>query len=175
MEPLLHFALPFAFVSLLGLSLHYSFIAGVCGLLPDLDVLFHVHRSGSHSMPILLVPSILVLLVVYKFKPEYCKHTIVGLLSVQSHLILDCFAGYTPILYPLWGQSIWVNIEGRVLISSDGLIPQISASIETKLTVFNHFETLDAKIITSEGLLIFIILVVLPLLKRWNSTLSQKH
>ncbi|MCP8305254.1 MAG: hypothetical protein H3Z50_07320 [archaeon] len=48
MEPLVHLAVPFAINSLLGLRLRWALVAGLVGIMPDLDVLFsYIDRSAT--------------------------------------------------------------------------------------------------------------------------------
>jgi membrane-bound metal-dependent hydrolase YbcI (DUF457 family) len=95
---LTHFAVVFALTSPF-LGIRRGLVAGVVALLPDLDVLFRVHRSATHSVIVLLV---------FALPAAYLAHRGgVGLrflafavASLLSHPILDVFQGYTPILYP---------------------------------------------------------------------------
>jgi hypothetical protein len=48
-KPLLHFAVPFAFFRALGLNRKTAFLVAIVALMPDLDVLIHIHRSFTHS------------------------------------------------------------------------------------------------------------------------------
>jgi membrane-bound metal-dependent hydrolase YbcI (DUF457 family) len=62
-EPLTHFVVPFAALMLAGVEFQKASIISLLALLPDLDVLFLVHRSLSHSvliMTIVLVPFLLL-------------------------------------------------------------------------------------------------------------------
>ena len=85
-------------------------------ILPDLYVLFGVHRSMSHSLFVLVLAYSPFLVVTYRFKPEYFKLAIYCLLALLSHPVMDCFQTYTPILYPIYDRSVWVNVEGSLLM-----------------------------------------------------------
>lgn len=175
-ETPLHFSIVFALAAP-RLGVKRGFLLSLLCVLPDLDVLFYVHRSMSHSIPILLIAGIPMLLAVYRLKPEYLRLAILGLMALISHPILDCFQMYTPILFPLLDRSIWVKIEGRAIISTNSLIPQISASVKEAPTVFEPFERMDAPLFTSEGLLVSVMLVMptlilslKPLIRRYIET-----
>jgi membrane-bound metal-dependent hydrolase YbcI (DUF457 family) len=81
----------------------------ILAVLPDLDALFLVHRSLSHSLVVVLGVTVPLLLLTYKFKPRLQGYVLLALLAVASHLILDLFSGYTPILWPLYGYSVWIQ------------------------------------------------------------------
>lgn len=76
-------------------------------------------------------------------------------MSVASHLVLDIFAGYTPILWPLYGY-----------LSSPSLTP--SAQLLTKPITFQPFQSLDAPVFTGEGIILSAVLLM-----RFSSKLSR--
>jgi len=159
----MHFSVVFALTApKLGVkrTLLLSFIA----LLPDLDVLMHVHRSMSHSVIVLTLAYTPILLAVYRFKPEYFRLTVLGLLALLSHTVMDFFQTYTPILYPILDSSLWVEIDGGVQISPSGLKPQVSADVKHVPTTFKPFEAIDAPVFTSDGFLVSLMLTVIPLI-----------
>ena len=158
-EILLHFSIIFA-LSVPKLNAKRAFLLTLLAVLPDLDVLFYIHKSMSHSMIIILITFTPILLTIYRFKPKYLKLATLGLLAILSHLLLDSFQSYTPILYPILSSSIWFKIEGRVLMLRDSFIPEISATIKESPTVFKQFETIDAAFFTSQGLIIALMLVI---------------
>ena len=157
-EPPLHFSVIFAIVAP-NIGLKRALLISALALIPDLDVLFHIHRSMSHSLFILVLAYSPFLVVTYRFKPEYFQLAICGLLALLSHPVMDCFQTYTPILYPLYDRSVWVNVEGSVLISSSSLAPKVSATVKDVPTVFREFETMDAPLFSSESLIVSIMLI----------------
>ncbi|MEM2178051.1 MAG: glycosyltransferase [Candidatus Methanomethylicaceae archaeon] len=174
-ELLLHFSIPFALTAL-RLGLMKAILISTLALLPDLDVLFHIHRSMSHSIIILILAYLPILIFVYKFKNF--NLALIGLLALLTHLFLDSFQTYTPLLYPIIDKSIWFRIEGGLLISGLSIKPEFQAVIKDVPTVFKHFEVLDAPLFTSEGLSISLILIIPTLifsLKSINSNSNQLH
>jgi heme/copper-type cytochrome/quinol oxidase subunit 4 len=162
-EPAMHFSVVFALTApRLGVkkALLLSFIA----LVPDLDVLMHVHRSMSHSIIVLTLAYTPILLAVYRFKPEYFRLTVLGLLALLSHIVMDLFQTYTPILYPILDSSLWIEIDGGVQVSPSELKPQLSADVKHVPTTFKPFKAIDAPVFTSDGFLISLILTVIPLI-----------
>jgi hypothetical protein len=162
-EPALHFSVIFA-VSAPRLGVKRALLLSLLALLPDLDVLIHIHRSMSHSIILLILTWIPILLVSYLFKHRHLNTALLCLLAVLSHPILDCFQTYTPILYPAYDRSIWVSVNGWLLISPEGFTPQAAVNVKDTPIAFKPFEFFDAPIFTSEGFLISLILTIVPLL-----------
>ncbi|MEM2168493.1 MAG: glycosyltransferase [Candidatus Bathyarchaeia archaeon] len=167
-EPTIHFSVIFA-LSAPRLGVKRALILSLMALLPDLDVLFHVHRSVSHSLIILGLSWLLVLTVIYAIKREYLKAGILCFLAFLSHPIMDCFQSYTPILYPVLDRSLRVKFDGSFLFSPEGFSPRVSVSIMAAPTLFKPFQYFDAPIFTGEGFLISLLLIMVPLLLETNA------
>ena len=110
-EPLLHFVIPFTILIFCDITLKKSFILSSIAILPDFDVLFHVHRSITHSAVFLILICIPIIAFVKLKYPNYFHDSIIGSLILLSHPILDVFHTYTPILYPLYNKSIYIVCE----------------------------------------------------------------
>ena len=110
-EPLIHFIVPFIILASLGLTLKKSVLLSSIAILPDFDVLFHVHRSITHSAVFLILICIPIIAFVKLKYPNYFHDSITGSLVLLSHPILDVFHTYTPILYPLYNKSIHIVCE----------------------------------------------------------------
>ena len=110
-EPLIHFIIPFIVLLLIGLSIKKSVLLSSIAILPDFDVLFHVHRSITHSAIFLILICIPIIAFVKLKYPNYFHDSITGSLVLLTHPILDVFHTYTPILYPLYTKSIYVVCE----------------------------------------------------------------
>jgi len=168
MEPLVHFVLPFASLMLIGVEAKRAFPISLVALLPDLDALFLVHRSISHSILVVLIVIAPFLLLTHKFKPKLQSYAFLALMAVASHLVLDLFAGYTPILWPLYDYSAWVQIELVTHIgSSPSFVP--SARLFTKPTTFQKFQSFDAPLFTGEGFILSVVLLMPVLLKGFTA------
>ena len=88
---------------------------GICGLLPDLDVLlplgdavknFTYHRSASHSIFVLTLFTPLMVFLILKLRPALARHkrrwVLLVWLALVTHVLLDCFTVYgTQIFWPL--------------------------------------------------------------------------
>ena len=162
-EVALHFSVVFALAAP-RLGVKRGLLISALALIPDLDVFLRVHRSMSHSVVLLSLVYAPLLLVLYGFRSKYFRLAALGLFALLSHPVMDCFQTYTPVLYPLLDRSLWVRVDGGVLISSGGFSPQVSVGVADKPTVFTSFEMMDAPVFTSGGFVISLLLVGVPVL-----------
>ncbi|HDD56793.1 MAG TPA: metal-dependent hydrolase, partial [Nitrososphaeria archaeon] len=139
-EPLLHFSIAFA-LSAPILGIRRALIVGVISLLPDLDALFHVHRSMSHSIVLLSIIMAASILISYKIESEAKFATVSGL-GLLSHPLLDLFQSPTPVLYPLSHNSYHVSPKLFVTISN-GIVFHPAFSIESEPVNFASFHSMD--------------------------------
>jgi len=107
-EPLIHFVIPFIVLSFYGLTVKKSLIMSSLAILPDFDVLFHIHRSVTHSVVFLILICIPIIGFIKLKYPKYFIDSLIGSLVVLTHPILDVFNAYTPILYPLYKNSVFI-------------------------------------------------------------------
>ncbi|MBC7130620.1 metal-dependent hydrolase [Candidatus Bathyarchaeota archaeon] len=158
MEPLLHFVIPFLTLLLLGTRPKAAFLASLLALTPDLDALLLVHRSFTHSIIFISAIFVPVILTLNKFKPELKNFGFMGFFAVASHLLLDVFAGYTPIFWPLYNQSIWISLD---LTAHIGSLPSFALNLTllTEPISFSAVQSLDAPILTGSGLIISLIVL----------------
>jgi membrane-bound metal-dependent hydrolase YbcI (DUF457 family) len=164
LEPLVHFVVPFVALVLLGVDVRRAFLLSLLALTPDLDALFLVHRSFTHSLIALLAVSTPIFFVIYKFKPKVLKYGFMGFFSVASHIALDLPAGYTPLLWPLYNNSVWVQAELSAHIGS-ALNLALDLHILTEPIVFEVARSLDAPLFTGSGLVASFVILV-PVLAR---------
>ena len=160
-ELLLHFAVPFS-ISAPIVGVRRATVVGVIGMLPDVDVLLHVHRSMTHSLIILTVLSLLPLYVAY-FKLNEKQLAPLSFFSLTIHPIMDMFQTYTPILYPFSNYSFQVNIRGGALISQS-VVPYVQFQITSTQTNFQKFLLMDAPMFTSEGFVVSLLLIATPVI-----------
>ncbi len=177
-EPLLHFALPFAALRAAGLDLRKTTFASLLALTPDLDVIFHVHRSLAHSAIVLAAVTI-PLLVITRRNPTLRTIVTLGALGILTHLTVDLFQYYTPLLWPLSNQSLWISGD-LALHTQDSAFLSCSMTILKEPTSFDPFISLDQPILTAEGVGISVILLTPPLAKifldnRQNRQLGMKR
>ncbi|MCP8321917.1 MAG: metal-dependent hydrolase, partial [archaeon] len=106
-ELLIHFALPFASLSMIGVRPKIAFVASIFAIMPDLDVLLNVHKSITHSFILLFLVSFIAYSLL---KKSYGELILICFIGFASHLFLDLFSGYTPILWPLYDKSIRISL-----------------------------------------------------------------
>ncbi len=172
MELLVHFIVPLVALTIFGLELKKALPIALLAVVPDLDAFFYVHRSPSHSIVVALIAMAPFVLWTYRFKPKLLRYALLAFLALASHPILDVFGGYTPILWPLFGYSLWVQVQlGAYIGSSAGLLP--SARLLMKPTTFEPFRTLDAPVFTGGGLVLSVVLLLPVLLRLSKSGLER--
>jgi len=172
LEPLFHFVVPLTALLLFGLKFKEALPISLLALLPDLDALFLVHRSLSHSIVIMLTMIAPFLMLTYKFKPELKNYSFLAFMAVASHSVLDAFSGYTPILWPLYSHSVWIQVGLGAHIGSSPSLTS-SAQLLTKPITFEQFQSLDAPLFTGEGLILSIVLLSPILLKVCSALWKQ--
>jgi len=162
-EPLLHFAVPFAAFTALGVKPKKAFLISLLALVPDLDVLTQIHRFYFHSV----IPLIIAAAPLIPVAARYGYSRVVGLasLSYATHLFLDLFNGFTPILWPLYSQNVWLISSLNVHLSSSPAYT-LQIAVEMAPIVFKKFTSLDAPLFTSEGLAIAVVLVAPAVMKQ---------
>ena len=175
MEPLLHVAVPFTALVLLGIKPRAALPLALLGALPDLDALFLIHRSISHSAIILTLAWAPVLAATWLHRPTYKGYAVMGLLVLLSHPAIDMMGGYTPILWPLLDDSIRLNLSlnGRV---GEGVSISPSIRLHSTPTVFQPVTSLDYPLFTGEGLVISLILlapIALNIIRERHATSIQ--
>ncbi len=113
------------------IPLHYVFIGGIAGLLPDIDIPLSwlindifgasipvVHRTFTHTLffPLILLGAALIFL---KFDKK--KSILMGVITfgVFFHLVLDMiFAGYVMPFYPLSYNLVGLDLVGKIGLPS---------------------------------------------------------
>ena len=170
-EPLVHFSIPFSAFALSGTSSRRALFASSIALLPDLDALVHVHRSMSHS--ILFLTAITLPALVLAWGTKYRVYVILAAAGLLSHVLLDAFSGYTPILWPVYGQTVWLVVASEAHIGST-LTITFHAAVLTEPIRFEPFTALDAPIFSSQGLIASAVLLT-PIIITGLSKSFQTH
>ena len=162
-EPLVHFSVAFSALAVSGSSSRKAAFAAFFALLPDLDVLLHVHRSMTHS--ILILGGIAFLAALLTWGTKYWIYVPLAAAGLVSHLLLDLFSGYTPVLWPVYNRAVQLIFSSVTHIGSTPTVT-FRADVLTEPVRFEPFDSLDAPIFTSEGLIASAILLVPVLLTR---------
>ena len=162
-EPVLHFAIPFAALRAVGLDSRKATFASFLALTPDLDVIFHVHRSPTHSLVILAVGTI-CLVAMARRRQVLRMMIMLAAFGILTHLFLDLFQFFTPILWPLSNQSFWIS--GDLKIHSDyGALITSSMRLLMEPTNLIPFVSFNEPVLTSLGVGIAAVLLVPVIMK----------
>jgi membrane-bound metal-dependent hydrolase YbcI (DUF457 family) len=156
-EPLLHFVVPFVSFKAFGVDLRKAALASLAALTPDADVLFHIHRSQSHSIIVLGVILVPLLVVTRNRKGARTLVLLCGL-GVLSHLVMDLFQSPTPLLWPLLNESLIVAGGLNIRIGSVSTVTA-TGGLVTGQSAIGYFSSFDAPLVTTEGVGISIVLI----------------
>lgn len=172
MELLLHFTIPFVMFSTMGLKPGIALALAVLAMTPDLDVLFMVHRSLSHSLFVWALCASPFFLLSWILRPWLLGTVCLGFAGVLSHLLLDLFSGYTPLLWPLYPNSLWFKAGLNMRIGSGvGFTPIFEVSQAP--TFYRRAAMFDAPLFTSEGLMVSLALMSPLFIKLFIENLSS--
>lgn len=177
MEPVLHFAIPFAVAALLGFRLRWALAIGIVATLPDLDIFFYTHRSIDHS----LLPSIALLLALAALrlnsKPRIARKLKYPVLALAagwaSHVLLDLTSSFTPLFWPVAPVAYRLVFQSSIHIGSVPS-PSITLALLQQPYAPTTFTTFDAEIFTAEGLLLSLLLIALSFAVRYQGFLPLK-
>jgi len=156
-EPALHFSIPFSVLSYLRLDPAMCLIVSVAALVPDLDILFRVHRSVSHSA-VLYLPVAVLGIVASVYSSCWSVLLFATWFSLTSHVLLDTVSGFSPIFWPLSKEEVCVSVALGVRVgNSVQLRPEVS--IRRKPLDVRQRDSLDAVALTLEGALVSVLLL----------------
>jgi membrane-bound metal-dependent hydrolase YbcI (DUF457 family) len=156
-ELLLHFTVPFASLTAMRLDWRKALFTSLIALLPDLDVLFHIHRSLSHSLVVLAIIILPILAIAHKNK-TVTNLTLLAALGIITHIILDLFDAYTPLLYPISNQSF------QILTSLDfhtGSQSYFTYNLRLLAKSYSPaaFQSFDGQVISTDGFAVSLVLL----------------
>ena len=158
MEPLVHFALPLTALLLLGIELRTAAPLALLGILPDLDALFMIHRSLSHSLVVMALLFLAILLVTRRYRLAPQRIVVLAFLVVASHIVLD-LNGLTPILWPIIPYDVSIRFALNIVLDSGvGLTP--SFKVATAPPDFSVVAKIDYPLFTEQGLLLTAVLMI---------------
>ena len=158
-EPLIHFIVPFSVLVMCGICVKKSAFFASFAILPDLDVLFHVHRSFSHSMFFILLFCAPVIIITATRHSKRVYDAAIVTLVILSHPFMDLFTYFTPIFWPLYNNSIYIIAE---MMTNMDNVSQLHLLFDIKLepVVFYQTVSMDAPIFTSEGVAATLVILV---------------
>ncbi len=172
-EPLMHFIVPFSVLIMCGIGIKKSAFLASLATLPDLDVLFHIHRSFSHSMLfvfLLCAPAIITATMKHSNRTY---DAVIATLVILSHPFLDLFTYFTPIFWPLYNKSIYIVAEMTTNMNNVSQV-HLLFDIKLKPMVFYHTISMDAPIFTSIGVAVTLVIMIGLALKHfWEGKLLR--
>lgn len=150
-----------------GIAIKKATLFSLLAVLPDADVLFHVHRSISHSIFFILVICIPMIIIIDKFYKEQLNDSIIATLSILSHPFMDLFTGQTPVFWPLFNKSICIVTE---LTTNMNNILDMDMVLDLHLEPIIFYQTTDtdAFVFTSLGVAVSMVLLAGLALKRFS-------
>jgi len=141
----------------------YAAILALVGLLPDVDVLLRVHRWVTHSFILALAVATPLLVLTYRFRRGCFDVAVLSVIIYLLHLVLDLFAGPTPILYPL-ADSIWIRLVVYGVYSDIGIALTPRITVETMKPDFTPQPAIEGPIVSETGAILAVISVLALLL-----------
>ena len=158
-EPLIHFIIPLFVLIILGFNLKKSILISSLAIVPDLDVIFHVHRSMSHSVFFILALTIPIVLILNYLKIGKKSEMMIAILVILSHPFMDMFTGSTPILWPLLDKSVYIFTE---LTTNMNNILDLNLIFKVNFEKVVFLQTIDSEgpIFTSPGFGMTLVLLV---------------
>jgi len=175
-ELALHFAVPFA-LSAPIIGVRKAVIVSFVSLLPDLDFLFNVHRSISHSFVLLLSGILVVILLVKEFKPRILRSVFVGGLGLLSHPIMDLFSGAIPFFWPIVKESVSLDLE-TAFVAGKSMRFEWTAFVKWSQTPASPAPVVDEALVgpvfTSEGFVVSLLLVAIPILECFMGRMRRR-
>lgn len=163
-EPLIHFIIPLFLLIMFGFNTKKAFLISFLAILPDFDVLLHIHRSFSHSIFFILIFSVPAIIITKKFYKERHGDAIIAALVILSHPFMDIFTYYTPVLWPLFNKSIYIVTELTTNMN-DVLDLNLKLNVYFEPIVFHQTTNIDAPIFSSTGFAISLVLLIGLILK----------
>lgn len=122
-------------------------------ILPDADTILLPHRAALHSIFILFVPALLFVLI-------RSRRDIFGIVCfyLASHLVLDLFNGGIFLLYPVYNNVFFANVE--LMLDHNKFMPLLDYGIRSDILNTGRGEP----VISSENIGVTLILIVFSLI-----------
>jgi len=161
-EPSLHCSLPFAILCRLGFNLPFCIVSSILAIVPDFDVLFKMHRSVTHSL-LPYLPALILALFLHPYDELISNLLYAAWLALSSHILLDLLDGYSPALWPVVKDEFSISIKADAKFGHSFLI---LPRFELKRRKFSSrpFHEFEAELVTGEGLIISLLLILLSVL-----------
>ncbi|MEM4909847.1 MAG: metal-dependent hydrolase [Ignisphaera sp.] len=147
-------------------NLKTSLLIALVALLPDIDVVFRVHRWFTHSIVVLgiAVSCLTLLLVLSKRYRKYILHLGVATLVYLLHIAIDLFTAPTPVLWPLVSESYHLKMLIQGSIARDEAITIYTITkISISSSDFMPREKVEGPLATDLGIILALATLTLEL------------
>lgn len=164
---LIYFIIPFFLLAASGIAIKKATLISSLAILPDLDVLFHIHRSFSHSIFFILLFAVPAIIITKKSYFDRFHDTIIAALVILSHPFMDAFTFYTPILWPIFDRSIYIVTE---LTTNMNHVMDMNLNINIifKPVIFYQTTNIDVPIFSSTGVAVTLVILTGMVLKQFS-------
>lgn len=148
------------------MSLRHALLLALVGLLPDVDVLFRIHRWFTHSLVLALITFIVVYLVISVVKSEVLKYLITAYIIYVIHIVLDVFTAPTPIFWPLTPTSYMLKVGLDGFISVRGLTVTPNVVLYMRPVDFTQKAVIEGPIISEYGIMTALVVITTIVVER---------
>lgn len=158
-ELLLHYVVPLSILLICGLTVKRSLLLAVFGIVPDLDVFFHAHRTVTHSAVIILLVCIPIIIFISRKYSNSINNALIATGILISHIFMDLFTGCTPIFYPIYDKYIWIVFELTTNLDSLSII-NLTFDINFTPDILYAPYGMNAPIFTSQGFAVSVLILI---------------
>lgn len=148
-----HYALSFLISSRVG-KFKYALLFALLGLLPDIDVLFRIHRWFTHSLIPLACVALVASSVILRFRRGLLTYALIAFTLYALHIVLDLLIAPTPILWPLVSASYVLRIGINGSVSAEGVTLTPTMEVKTTTTDFTPRTSLEGPLISETGVVV---------------------
>lgn len=167
-ETLVHFIIPFFLLIMFGFNLKKATLISLLAIVPDFDILFHIHRSLSHSIFFILAICIPAIIIAKKYYKEQYDDFIIATLVILSHPFMDSFTYFTPVFWPFFNKSIYILTELTTNMN-DIFDLNLIFQVQLKPIIFYQTQDIDAHIFSSQGVAVSLVLLIGLALKHFSN------
>jgi membrane-bound metal-dependent hydrolase YbcI (DUF457 family) len=163
-EPLIHFIIPLFLLATSGIPMKKVVFISSLAILPDLDILFHIHRSFSHSIFFILLFAVPAIMIAKKFYLSRFRDTMIATLVILSHPFMDAFTYFTPVFWPLFNKSVYIITELATNMNNVTDL-NLKFNVYFKPVIFYQTQDIDTPIFSSIGVAVTLVLLTGMVLK----------
>ncbi|WFO75965.1 metal-dependent hydrolase [Desulfurococcaceae archaeon MEX13E-LK6-19] len=167
-EPLIHGVVGLVVSRWLGVRRWWLlFLVVLFSVLPDVDAVFRIHRSFTHSLLVALVVGLAVVWLAWRTGRKSAAWVVgVFVLAYSVHVVMDLFTGPTPVLWPL----VWKDFYVEVMVTANNTVSNgitLEPVLRVHVTDFTMEpgDIVDAPVATPTGVSIAVIVLALLLLE----------